>query len=240
MATATEVARGRAFPRLDWGAMFAGVLLAIAVHVVMGLVGVALGFAARPSDSRAIGAAAAIWALVTPFVATGVGAWLACRMARAEDARAGALHGVLVWCVGLIAGALFLAGTMATGAMTAGTAASGNIAAAQRAAGETIRGRAPQARAGADEAAKAAATGAGAGALAAIAGLLGGIVGAALASGRRGGMARGWRSPFRRDEGARAGTIPAGSATTYGTEGSTHLGGPGSPGVPPTDPYGHH
>jgi hypothetical protein len=238
MATATEVAGGRAFPRLHWGAVIAGVLLALAAHVVLGLAGAALGLAARPGASRAVGAVAVIWALVTPFVATLLGAWLAGRMAGAEDARAGVLHGVLVWCIGLIAGALFLTGTLATGAMTAGTATSGNVAAAQRGAGETGRGRAAQARAGPDEAARVAATGAGGGALAAIAGLLGGFVGAALSAGR--GLGRGrWRAPFRREE-AQAGTLQdRGYGTTYGTE--THPGGPGMPGGgAPPDPYGHH
>jgi hypothetical protein len=247
MATTMETAGGRAFPRLQWGAVIAGVLLALAVHVVLGLIGVTLGFAAGAGGSRATGAAAVIWALVTPFVATLLGAWLACRMAGSEDDRSGYLHGVLVWCIGLIAGALFLTGTMATGALGAGAAASGNAGAAQR----TLRAetgrttpRGPQAQARAEDAAKGAAAGAGGGALAAIAGLLGGIVGAGLSSRRRQGASRGrWRTAFRHDE-ARAGTVHAGDRgheTTYGAEtrmpGTT--GGAGTDVPPPTDPYQH-
>lgn len=248
MATTMEASAGRAFPRLHWGAVIAGVLLALAAHVVMGLIGAALGFAAGAAQSEGAGVAAAIWGLVTPFVATLLGAWLACRMAGSEDGRSGYLHGVLVWCIGLIAGAVFLTGTMASGAMTAGTAASGNATAAQRSLrAETGRAtpRGPQAQARAEDAAKGAAAGAGGAALAAIAGLLGGIVGAGLSSrSGRGAPGGRWRGTFRRDE-ARAGTIHAGDrgyGTTYGPE--TRVPGSSSTGAgtdvpPPTDPYHH-
>ena len=79
----SEMLGERALPRLTWGAVIAGVLLALASHIVLGLLGAALGFAAQPADSNAVGAGAAIWALLTPFVATLVGAWVACRMAAA-------------------------------------------------------------------------------------------------------------------------------------------------------------
>jgi hypothetical protein len=249
MATIMETSAGRAFPRLHWGAVIAGVLLALAAHVVMGLIGATLGFAAGASDSRAAGAAAAIWALLTPFVATLLGAWLACRMAASEDNRSASLHGVLVWCIGLIAGAIFLTGTMATGAMSAGTAASGNMAAAQGA----LRGqtgaaapRAPQAQGQAQDAARGAAKGTGGGALAAIAGLLGGIVGAGISTRRGRGASRGrWRAAFhqlRHDETRAA--MPRPTDRGYGTPyGDTRVPGP-TPGAgtdvpPPTDPYHH-
>lgn len=254
MAASTEVAGGRMFPRLHWGAVAAGVLVALAAHVVMGLIGAAIGFAAEPADSRSLGATAAIWALITPFVATLLGAWLASRMSGADDSRSGTLHGVLVWCIGLIAGAVFLAGTMATGAMSAGTAASGNAMAAQRQlrADPGTRGsvRSPQAQARAEDAAKGAAVGAGGGALAAIAGLLGAIVGAGLATRRRRGAQQGrWRTAFRheeRREPLHAGDRGAGTSygTTYGTTEQTRM--PGStttthPGTenPPGDPFHH-
>jgi hypothetical protein len=212
--------------------------------VVLGLIGAALGFAAAPAESRVMGAAAAIWALVTPFLATLAGAWLACRLAAADDARGAGLHGVLVWCIGLIAGAIFLTGTMATGAMSAGTAASGNVSAAQRqlrAETGTSRPSGPQARAGTESAARAAAATAGGGALAAIAGLLGAICGAALVSrerGRRGGF-RAWRAEARREAGDRGHAAGYGTSTEMpSARGGTSLGESELP--PPTDPYHQH
>jgi hypothetical protein len=241
MAASTYVAGGRAFPRLQWGAVIAGVLLALAAHVVLGLIGAALGFAAQPAGSRAVGIATAIWALVTPFVATLCGAWLACRMADAFETMSGYLHGVLVWCIGLLAGAIFLTGTMASGAMSEGTAASGRLGAAQR----TLRGepgtRPGNAQARAEDAAKGAAAAAGGGALAAIAGLLGGVVGAGIALAGRGGRTRRWGGTFRHDE-TRAGTVHAGDrgfGTTHGGPEAPQTGVPPEGGVPPGDPYHH-
>jgi hypothetical protein len=246
MAVETQAAGGRTFPRLHWSAVIAGVFLALAAHIVMGLVGAALGFAAEPADSRGVGAAAAIWALATPFVATLLGAWLAARMAGAEDDRAANVHGVLVWSIGLVAGALFLAGTMAAGAMTAGTAASGNVGAAQRMfrgeAGTARPGaRAPEARA--EDAAKRAAAGAGGAALGAIAGLLGAVIGAGLSRRRGAGQGlAGWRIERRR-EGAsgRAGQERYAGGAAYTPPAPRAPGttaGPPEPGGP-TDPYHH-
>ncbi len=249
-STTMETEGGRTFPRLHWGAIAAGVVLALAAHVVMGLIGAALGFAAAPADSNAVGAAAAIWALLTPFVATLLGAWLAGRLASADDSRSATLHGVLVWCIGLIAGALFLAGTMASGAMSAGTAASGNLGAAQRALRGDTGARGARAEARSEDAAKAAAAGSGGAALAAIAGLLGAVVGAGLSQRRSAahGRRRGWRIAIQRPEEERTAAMPPGAdrgfGTTYGPTPTTPRGPGMSPGAPtepggPTDPYHH-
>jgi hypothetical protein len=195
----TEAVGRRAFPRLQWSAIIAGVFVALAAHVVLGLIGAALGFAAEPADSSALGAGAAIWALLTPFVASLIGAWVAVRLAGAFDEAGSNLHGVLVWCIGLLAGALFLTGAMATGAMTAGAAASGNAGALRRSvqgAEARVDPDSPRAQANAerasDEAGKAAAATAGGGAMAAIAGLLGAFAGAGIARRRREGRGLAW------------------------------------------------
>jgi hypothetical protein len=255
--------------RLSWGAVLAGVLLALAAHIVLGLVGAAIGFAAAPADSKGLGASAGIWALLTPFVATLLGAWLACRLANAHDAAHGNLHGILVWCIGLIAGALFLTGTMASGAMSAGTAASGNLGAAQRtlrdagaapapadrtAAGTSASGgttaREAQARQRTEDAAKAAAATAGGGAIASIAGLIGALAGSGLSRRRRDGRGLGWRIAVqRRDErrhmpaGQHAGdqgSYPGAGAYTQTTETSRTVS-PGDPRGPGggADPFHH-
>jgi len=246
MAVESEMAGGRLFPRLSWSAVIAGVFLAIAVHIAMGLVGGALGFAAVPADSAALGTAAAIWALITPFVATLLGAWLACRMVAAEDPRSSYVHGILVWCIGLVAGAMFLTGTVASGALTAGTAASGNVGAAQRMfrtdAGTRPSGRPADARP--EDAARAAAAGFGAAALASIAGLLGAVVGAGLSRRRAAGKGRGWRIAIHRPDEVRAGQLGGegrGYGGTYAAPPPRTPGTPGSPdvGAPPTDPYHH-
>ncbi len=239
MAVESEVTGGRLFPRLHWGPVIAGVLLAISAHIVLGLVGAALGLAAEPAGSRGLGASAAIWALITPFVATLLGAWLACRMAAAGETRAATLHGILVWCIGLIAGAVFLTGTVASGAMSVGTAASGNLGPAQRMmrgdVGARPDGRTLEARQ--EDAARAAAAGFGGAALASLAGLLGAVVGAGLSTRRAAGKGRGWRIAIHRPEEVRTGQL-TGQERGYP---GTYAPPPRAPevGPPPTDPYQH-
>jgi hypothetical protein len=266
MASLAETGTGRTGWRLSWTAVIAGALLAIAAHVVLGLIGAALGLAAAPADSKGLGAGAGIWALLTPFVATAVGAWFACRLAAASDDATGNAHGILVWCIGLIAGALFLAGTLASGAMSAGTASSGNAGAAQRALRGELGGapadrtatNAPgatreQARARADDAAKAAATAAGGGALASIAGLIGALVGSALSRRRRHGKGLGWRLALQRRDERHVSEHGAATSSPYmgtgappypeRTETSRQVRGPGEPPLSepggPADPYQH-
>jgi hypothetical protein len=168
-----------ALPRVEWAPVITGVLCALAIHIVLGLFGTAFGLAAEPADSRGVGVAAGIWGLFVPFIASSIGAFLAVRIARREDAPGAHLHGALVWSIGLIAGALFITGTMATSAMTSATAASGNLRG-------TVMGpqvRSPSGELRADEAARNAAAAAGAGALGALLGLAGAFAGAA--AGRR-------------------------------------------------------
>ncbi len=237
MATAgTQAATGGgigSWVRVHWGAIIAGALFAIGVHIVMGLIGAALGFAAAPADSKGLGVGAAIWALITPFVATLCGAWLAIRLSGEREDASGYVHGILVWCIGLIAGALFLTGTAATGAMSAGTAASGNLGTAQRTArqvtGQSTPTRGDTAR-GAEQAGKAGAAATGGAALAAIAGLLGAVVATGLANRRSSGAGRGrgvgWRIAIQRTDRSRAGAYE-GDGGRY-REGAHRPGAPGA------------
>jgi hypothetical protein len=236
----TETAAGGLLRRVNWSAVIAGVALALAAHIVMGLIGAALGFAAEPTDSEALGAGAAFWALLTPFVASLLGAWLAVRLSGEREDFGAGVHGILVWCIGLVAGALFLTGTLASGAMSAGTAASGNLGAAQRMVGQGDARGARATEAQADAAGRAGAAATGGAALAAIAGLLGAVVGTGLANRRGRGRGMGWKIAIqRRDErheAARAGSEARPYGATYGPEGRT-VGPPAA--EPPTDPYHH-
>ncbi|HEY6099694.1 MAG TPA: hypothetical protein VIW03_09705 [Anaeromyxobacter sp.] len=242
MASVVEETSGRPSWRPSWTAVIAGALLAIALHVMMGLVGAAIGLAAAPADSKALGAGAAVWALLTPFVASLLGAWLACRIAGASDPAGASLHGVLVWCIGLVAGALFLTGTLASGALSAGAAASGNARTVERARGDATGQRtARDARARSEDAATVAAASTGAAALASIAGLVGALAGSGLAL-RRGGRGAGWlerREGRRPSPGTSERSQTAGGTYTAGTQ-RTRVEPPTDVGVvPPEDPYHH-
>lgn len=228
----------RALPRLSWAPVIAGVLLALAAHVVLGLIGAALGFAAEPADSTALGAGAAIWALITPFVATALGAWLAVRMAGRVDEAGSNLHGVMVWCIGLLAGAIFMAGTAASGAMAVGTAASGNAGVLRQLTGTSRADlSAPANEARADDAGAAAAKAAGGAAMAGLCGLLGAFVGAGLGRRRREGRGLGFRIAVHRTRPAEP--PPFGSERGYPGTIPPDVRDREAPGAPPVDPYQH-
>jgi hypothetical protein len=97
-------------PPVRWSAVFAGAVIAVGVHVLLGLFGTALGLAAEPADSGGLGGFAALWSLLTPFAASLVGAWIAVRLAASPHVTGAHLHGLLVWALGVIAGAMFLTG----------------------------------------------------------------------------------------------------------------------------------
>jgi hypothetical protein len=208
--TRGEQAGVERLPALSWVPVIAGVLVALAGHILLGLVGAALGLGSGSTDSRGLAVVATLWGILAPFAATLVGAWLACRLAAIDEVRATNLHGVMVWCIGIIAGALFLTGSAAGGAMSASTAASGNAGFLSRATGAFTAEAATPEGATAEEVAAEAAKIAGAAALAALAGLLGAFAGAAIARARGGGL--GWRIAIqrtddqaRRHDGGRAG-----------------------------------
>jgi hypothetical protein len=171
----SQILRG-ILPPIRWSAVFVGVAFALAAHVSLGLFGAALGFAAQGNDSRVLGVLAGLWALMSAFAATLLGALTATRIAAAADDRTAWLHGVTVWCVALVTGALFLSGTLAGSAMGASYIWNGglvaNDAALDNGPGAAI-----------DSAAREAAVASLLGGIAALAGLAGAVAGATL--GRR-------------------------------------------------------
>jgi hypothetical protein len=160
-------------PAPRWTAVAAGVSAALALHVCLGLFGAALGFTAESASSRALGAIAALWALGSAFIASCAGAILAARMV-ADDDRTAMLHGLLVWCVALVLGALLLSGTVAGGAMGAGYLWNGGVV-------PNESGRDAGPGAAIDSATRNAAAGSLLGGFATLAGLGGAIFGARIA-----------------------------------------------------------
>ncbi len=164
-------------PRVDWTAVIAGVLAALAVHIVLGLFGLGFGFASATANSDGSGVITVIWSLLVAFVASLIGASIAVRIASAGQPKGAFLHGALVWCIGLIAGALFLTGSLASAAVSTGASAAGRRASLLPSAARVSRD------ARAEEAEKQAAGSAALGGLAALFGLGGALLGSEL--GRR-------------------------------------------------------
>jgi hypothetical protein len=149
-------------PRVQWGPVITGVLCALAAQIVLGLFGIAFGFAAAPGRAG-MAVLAAIWGILTPIVASFIGALVAVRTAGDTLASGALLDGALVWCIGLIAGAILLAGAFGPGAMGAAGVA--------------------ETREGVQQGTEVAAAGSGVVAVAALLGLGGALLGAAVGRG---------------------------------------------------------
>ncbi|MFD1802288.1 hypothetical protein ACFSFZ_08810 [Mixta tenebrionis] len=84
--------------RISWSAIFAGVITSVVIHLLLTLLGTAVGTASidplheqNPLDG--IGTGAAIWTGISMLIAIAVGAWVSGRLAQRE----GALHGLLMF-----------------------------------------------------------------------------------------------------------------------------------------------
>ncbi len=100
---------------VSWGALFAGVIVAVATQLTLTLLGIGIGVAAvSPAGGQspatfAIGAG--IWWLITGLISLFLGGWVAARMSGSVRRSEGALHGLGTWA----AAAVFSALVMTTG-----------------------------------------------------------------------------------------------------------------------------
>jgi hypothetical protein len=103
---------------LRWGAIVGGTVAALGVASLLYSLGLALGLSAidpqDPGSLRPSGIFTGVWALVVSLVALFVGGYVAARGASALTRMAGALHGLVVWGLTVVAG-MWLIGTVASG-----------------------------------------------------------------------------------------------------------------------------
>lgn len=89
--------------RLSWGAIFAGLFVAIGVHLVLALLGVAIGMSAwSPAspggvDGSDVATGVGIWAAISALIALFVGGATTGRLAGILNRKDGALHGAVLW-----------------------------------------------------------------------------------------------------------------------------------------------
>jgi hypothetical protein len=98
--------------RVSWGAIFAGAVLALAVYLVLTLLGGAIGLTVSDNvrtDSLKTGAA--IWAILATAIALFVGGWVTTQCTVGENKTETVVHGIIMWGV-VLAMLLWL---MATG-----------------------------------------------------------------------------------------------------------------------------
>ena len=155
-APADAAYAGKTPTRLSWAAIFAGVVIAVAVQLVLGILGAGIGLTmVDPVEGTTPGAAgfgigAGLYWLVTTVVALGAGGYAAARVAGVHERFDALVHGLVVWGVTLILTLYLL--TSAVGGIIGG--AFRTVGAVAGAAGSTVGAAAPAAAsvAGVDQA----------------------------------------------------------------------------------------
>ena len=94
--------------RISWGAIFAGVVLAVAIQLVLGILGTGIGLSlvdpveGTTPGATGFGIGAGIYWIITTVIALGAGGYAAARVAGVQDRFDGLVHGLVVWGVTLI------------------------------------------------------------------------------------------------------------------------------------------
>ena len=84
--------------RVAWGAIFAGLFVALAVSVLLSILGVALGLtAADPGRNDYLATGAGIWAALTGLISLFLGGWVTAQCTAGENKAEAALYGVILW-----------------------------------------------------------------------------------------------------------------------------------------------
>jgi hypothetical protein len=137
-------------PRISWGAVFAGAVVAVTVGTMLNVLGLAIGAttidptaAGESPAASTLGIAGGIWLLVANLIGLAVGGYVAARLSGTADGTDGILHGLSVWAVGFLLSAVLLGNIVAGAANTAYSGVSSILGGAASATGEAARQAAP-------------------------------------------------------------------------------------------------
>jgi hypothetical protein len=93
---------------LRWSAVFAGAAVAVALWVLLQMLGMGAGMAAIDLDDagslRSVSVGTTVWTLFAPLVALFVGGLVAGKLATTWDVRSGATHGFVTWAIASLVG----------------------------------------------------------------------------------------------------------------------------------------
>ena len=137
---------GKTPTRLSWGAIFAGVVIAIAVQLVLGILGTGIGLTmvdpveGTTPNATGFGIGAGVYWLITTVLALGAGGYCAARVAGVHERFDALVHGLVVWGVTLILTLYLL--TSAVGGIIGG--AFRTVGAVAGAAGSSVSAAAPK------------------------------------------------------------------------------------------------
>lgn len=89
--------------RLSWGAIFAGLFVALAVFITLQMLGAGIGLSSisltggETTSASSLGIGAAIWSFIIGLIALFIGGWVAGRLAVQPNRTERVLHGLTVW-----------------------------------------------------------------------------------------------------------------------------------------------
>jgi hypothetical protein len=127
--------------RISWGAIFAGAVVALAIGLMLNVLGTAIGAtlvdaAARDTpDASSFGIGAGIWLLVSNLIGLGLGGYVAARLSGTASNTDATLHGMAMWAASFLISAVLLGNLVAGVASTAASGVSGAIGGIARGAG---------------------------------------------------------------------------------------------------------
>ncbi|MDQ2763514.1 MAG: hypothetical protein M3Y22_08500 [Pseudomonadota bacterium] len=133
------------FRRVSWGAIAAGMVIAIVVQLVLSLLGAGIGLSTidplryNTPDASTFGIGAGIWLVISSVLALYAGGWVAGHLSGSPDKTDAVLHGVLTWGLATIVTFYLLASLVSSvvrgGASVVGKTASAAAAGVGAAAG---------------------------------------------------------------------------------------------------------
>lgn len=103
--------------RISWGAVIAGVVIAIIIQVTMNILGLAIGAgivdptATQPTIGPAFSTGVVIWLASSTLLGIFAGAYVTAHLAGTPDTTDGIIHGLLTWAVGTVIVVLMLGST---------------------------------------------------------------------------------------------------------------------------------
>src|SRR6185437_8866544 len=133
--------------RVSWGAVFAGVVIVLAVQLLLSMLGLGIGLSTvNPSEggtpnASSLGIGAAAWWGISYLIALLAGGYVAARLAPSRLSFDGALHGILTWAFALLVTFYLL--TTAIGGVIGGAFSA--VGSTLSAAGQTVKDAVPQA-----------------------------------------------------------------------------------------------
>lgn len=128
-------------PRISWGAVFAGAIVALALGLMLNVLGAAIGATLVDATARdtpnasSFGIGAGVWLLVSNLIGLGVGGYAAARLSGTASRTDATLHGLAMWAASFLISAVLLGNVVAGVASTAANGVTGALGGIARGAG---------------------------------------------------------------------------------------------------------